>query len=183
MVWFFQIRVIDLRHLNRRKEKMKDIKIIIIDRIIEEVEAQIQNAERGRLTAIEDSKAHKGKMESRFDTFKEEAQNLAGALSLQVLELMKTLSALKSVRGYSLPITTVSGYAIVTVENCDDGTIAKYFLLPAGGGNEYDVGEDKVTVLSVGAPIARAFMGASVGDVREVTLQKKVKRFRIVSVS
>jgi len=44
---------------------MKDIKTVIIDRIIEEVEIQIKNAERGRLDAIEESKAHKGAMASR----------------------------------------------------------------------------------------------------------------------
>ncbi|KKS95606.1 MAG: hypothetical protein UV75_C0011G0020, partial [Candidatus Giovannonibacteria bacterium GW2011_GWA1_43_15] len=57
---------------------MKDIKTVIIDRIIDKVETQIKNTERGRLDAIEESKAHKGAMASRYDTFKEEAQYLAG---------------------------------------------------------------------------------------------------------
>lgn len=162
---------------------MTNIKTLILDRIIEQINAQIQNAERGRSDAIKESKAHKGAMESRYDTFKEEAQYLAGGFNTQVLELRRTLSTLESIRNYPLPITKVSGYAIITVESCDDGSRAKYFLLPAGGGNEYDVEGEKITILSVGAPLARAFIDAVVGDEVEVKIQGMMKRFRVVLIT
>lgn len=162
---------------------MKDIKTIILDRIIEEVETQIKNAEQGRLEAIKESQAHKGAMESRYDTFKEEAQSLAGGLNAQVSGLSKTLSALRSLRGYSVPITKGSGYAIMEVENHDDGARTKYFLLPAGGGNTYEVGGERITILSVGAPMARALIGAVAGDEVEVKIQGTTRRFSVVSVT
>ena len=162
---------------------MKNIKTVILDRIIEEVETQIKNAERGRLDAIEESKAHKGAMASRYDTFKEEAQYLAGGFAARLVELGKTLGALKSVRDYSPTITKGSGYAIVEVENLDDVSRVKYFLLPAGGGNTYEVGGEEITILNVGAPLARAFIGSVAGDEIEVKIQEATRRFSVVSVT
>ena len=162
---------------------MKDIKTVIIDRIIDKVETQIKNTERGRLDAIEESKAHKGAMASRYDTFKEEAQYLAGGYAARLVELGKTLRALKSIRDYSPTITKCSGYAIVEVKNLDDGSKAKYFLLPAGGGDTYEVEGEEITILNVGAPMARAFMGAVPGDEVEIKIQGTTKRFSVVSVT
>ncbi len=162
---------------------MGNIKTTILDRVIEELETQIKNAERGRLDAIKDSQAHKGAMESRYDTFKEEAQYLAGGLHTQVTALNKTLSALRSIRNYPLPITKGSGYAIMEVEDCDDGSRTKYFLLPAGGGNTYEVEGEVITILTVGAPIAHALIGAVAGDEVEIKIQATTRRFRVISVA
>ena len=143
---------------------------------------RIKNAERGRLGAIEESKKHKGAMASRYDTFKEEAQYLAGGFASQLIELGKTLGALKSIRDYPPTITKVYGYALVEVENLENGSISKYFLLPSGGGNIYEVEGEEISVLSVGAPMARAFMGAVPGDEVEIKIKETTKRFIIVSV-
>jgi transcription elongation GreA/GreB family factor len=162
---------------------MKDIKTVIIDRIIEEVEIQIKNAERGRLDAIEESKAHKGAMASRYDTFKEEAQYLAGGFASRLVELGKTLGALKSIRDYPPTVTKVHGYALVEVENLENGSRSKYFLLPSGGGNIYEIEGEEISVLSVGAPMARAFMGTVPGDEVEIKIQETTRRFSVVSVT
>lgn len=162
---------------------MENIKTIILDRIIEEVEAQIKNAERGRLDALEESKAHKGAMESRYDTFKEEAQYLAGGFAARLVELGRTLGALKSIRDFPPTVTKGSGYAIVDTENLDEGSRTKYFLLPAGGGNTYEVEGEQITILNIGAPLARAFIGAVAGDEVEVKIQGTTRRFSVVSVT
>lgn len=161
---------------------MKDIKSFVLGLIIEGVEGQIKNAERGRLDAIEESKAHKGAMASRYDTFKEEAQYLAGGHSALLLELSKTLCALRSIKDRPPTISMGSGYAIIEAKNLDDGSKTKYFLLPAGGGNTYEVDGDRITVLSVAAPLARAFIGAVAGDEVEIEIQGTTKRFSVVSV-
>lgn len=161
---------------------MKEIKDIILDYIINEVKDQIKNAEQGRLDAIEESKAHKGAMESRYDTFKEEAQYLAGGYAARLVELGRTLGVLKSIRDCPPTITKGSGYAIIEVENLENGSRIKYFLLPAGGGNIYEIEGEKITILNVGALLARAFIGVVVGDEVEIKIQGMTKRFRVISV-
>jgi len=160
-----------------------NIKTTILNRIIEEVETQIKNAERGRLNALEDSKAHKGAMESRYDTFKEEAQYLAGGYAARLVELGKTLDTLKSIRDYPPIVTEGSGYAIIEVENLNDGSRVKYFLLPAGGGNTYEVEGEEITVLNIGAPLARAFIGSIAGDEVEIKIHGTTRRFSVVSIT
>lgn len=162
---------------------MKNIKTAILNRVIEDVKTQIQNAEIGRLNAIEESKAHKGAMASRYDTFKEEAQYLAGGYSARLFELGKALDALMSIRNYPPTIAKSSCYAIIEVENLDDGLRAKYFLLPAGGGNTYEAEGEKITALNMDAPLARAFIGTVAGDEVEVRIRKTMRRFGVVSVT
>jgi len=162
---------------------MTDIKTVILDLVIQGVERQIRNAEQGRETAIKDSQSHKGAMESRYDTFKEEAQSLMGGFHIQISELSRIMAALRSIRGHSLPITKGSGYAIMEIENCDDGSKAKYFLLPAGGGDTYDLDGEEITILTVSAPIARALIGTVPGDEVEVKIEKTIKRLRVISIT
>lgn len=162
---------------------MEDVKITILDRVIEEITAQIETAKRGRLFAIEESKAHKGAMESRYDTFKEEAQYLAGGQNARLLDLGKVLGMLRSLKNNSPTVTRGSGYAIIEAKNLDDGSRVKYFLLPAGGGNIYEVAGEKISVLNVAAPLARAFIGTIAGDEVEVEIQGKRKRFNVISIT
>ncbi|HCB35796.1 MAG: hypothetical protein A3H73_02055 [Candidatus Taylorbacteria bacterium RIFCSPLOWO2_02_FULL_50_120] len=122
-------------------------------------------------------------MASRYDTFKEEAQYLAGGFAAQLAKLEKTLDTLKSIKNYPPTVTKGSGYAIVEVENLDDGLRTKYFLLPAGGGNTYKVDEEEIMTLSINAPLARPFIGSIAGDEVEVKIQETMRRLRVVSVT
>lgn len=163
---------------------MKTVKENLLDLAIADIEKQIEAAERGRKDAIEESKAHKGAMASRYDTFKEEAQYLAGGFAARIQELTPLLAALNSLRMNTLPTTNkVAGCAIVEIEDLNDGTKAKYFLLPAGGGESYEVGGEKYVILTPRAPLARAIMGKVAGDEVEMTIQGTTRKFLVVSVT
>ena len=73
---------------------MANAKNIIIENIITSVEKQIKTAERGRKDAMEEFKFHKGIMDSRYDTFKQEAEFLTGAYDKRLVELQKMLQTL-----------------------------------------------------------------------------------------
>lgn len=162
---------------------MQATKMAVLERIIEEVRAQIKNAERGQLSAVEDSKAHKGAMASRYDSFKEEAQQLASGYGVQISELNMRLGTLVSLKQSPPTITQGSVYSIIEVESIDDGSRIKYFLLPWGGGDTYDVNGEEIIVISLGAPIAQALIGAIVDNVVKIRIQETMRRFSIVSVN
>ncbi len=162
---------------------MIDVKKALLDLAIAGIEKQIETAEGGRKDAIEESKAHKGAMASRYDTFKEEAQYLAGGFAAIIQELTPLLAALKSMRIQITANSKVSGGAIVEVENIDTGMKTKYFLLPAGGGNAYEVNGERYSTLTIQAPLARAFFGKAEGDEVEITIQGTTKHLLVVSVS
>lgn len=162
---------------------MKSVKETLLDLAIADIEEQIEVAERGRRDAIDESKAHKGAMASRYDTFKEEAQYLAGGLAARIQELSSQLAALKSMQMRLAANSKVSGGAIVEVEDVDMSAKTKYFLLPAGGGNMYKVGGEQYLILTIQAPLARTLFGKTDGDEAEITIQGATKHLLVVSVS
>lgn len=162
---------------------MKSVKETLLDLAIADIEEQIEAAERGRKDAIEESKAHKGAMASRYDTFKEEAQYLAGGFAARIQELSSQLATLKSMQMRLAVNSKVSGGAIVEVEDVDTSAKTKYFLLPAGGGNMYEVGGEQYSILTIQAPLARSIFGKTEGDEAEITIQGTTKHLLIVSVS
>lgn len=162
---------------------MKSVKETLLDLAIADIEKQIETAEQGRKDSVEESKAHKGAMASRYDTFKEEAQYLAGGFAARIQELTPLLAALKSMRMRIAVNDKVSGGAIVEVEDTDTGVKTKYFLLPAGGGRVHEVNGEQYSTLTIQAPFARALFGKSEGDEAEITIQGTTKHLLIVSVS
>ena len=162
---------------------MTDIKSKLLDMAISDIEKQIETAERGRQDSIEESKAHKGAMASRYDTFKEEAQYLAGGFAARIQELTPLLAILKSMRMRVPANSRISGGAIVEVEDADTGVRSKYFILPAGGGNTYEVDGEKYSTLTLQAPLARTLFGKTEGDEAEIKIQGTTKHLLIVSVS
>jgi transcription elongation GreA/GreB family factor len=165
------------------EENMENIKIVIIDRIMGEVRTQIETATRGRSTAVDESKAHKGAMESRYDTFKEEAQYVAGGYNAQLEGLNRTLTLLEAIKSHPMGGSMVSVCSIIEVKNLDDGVTDKYFLVPAGGGETYEVEEQKITAVNVSAPMARAFIGFVAGSEVRVKIQATAVKFRVISVT
>ena len=162
---------------------MKDVKSKLIDLVIADIEKQIEIAEQGRKDAVEESKAHKGAMASRYDTFKEEAQYLAGGFAARIQELTPLLAALKSMRMRIPANSKVSSGAIVEVENIDTGMKTKYFILPFGGGKTYEVDGEQYSTLTLQAPLARALFGKTEGDEAEITIQGTTKHLLVVSIS
>lgn len=162
---------------------MKSVKETLLDSVIADIEKQIETADQGRRDAIEESKAHKGAMASRYDTFKEEAQYLAGGFAARIQELTSLLGPLNSFKNSMAPVSRVCGGAIVEVEDLDNSTRTKYFLLPAGGGEVYEVNGEKYFVLTIRAPLARSLFGKTEGDEAEITIQGTTKHLLIVSVS
>lgn len=162
---------------------MKSIKETLLDLAIADIEEQIEAAKRGRKDATEESKAHKGAMASRYDTFKEEAQYLADGFAARIQELSSQLAALKSMQMRLVANSKVSSGAIVEIEDGDTSAKTKYFLLAAGGGNVYEVDGEQYSILTIQAPLARALFGKTEGDEAEITIQGTTKYLLIVSIS
>lgn len=97
----------------------------------------LDSAEQGRQEAQEEANYHGGTMESRYDTFKEEAQYLAGAQTRLIFEFKAAYNQLEHVlRGnvlFDRPHSKVTLASIVIVDDACEKTSA-YFISPALGG-------------------------------------------------
>ncbi len=162
---------------------MKSVKETLLDLAIADTESQIETAERGRKDSVEESKAHKGAMASRYDTFKEEAQYLAGGFASRIKELSSQRTTLKSMQMRLAANRKISGGAIVEVEDVYTSVKTKYFLLPVGGGNMYEVNGEQYSILTIQAPLAHILLGKTEGNEVEITIQGTTKHLFIVSIS
>lgn len=151
----------------------------LIETFTQKRENAKQNLETARQAAIDAP----GAMQSHSDTTKWQMSRRAEALQRSIVETQQALDTFESLMRYPPTITKCSVYTIVEVENLDDGSRTKYFLLPAGGGNTYEVEGEEIIVLSVSAPLARAFIGSVAGDDVEVKIQETTIRFSVVSVT
>ncbi|MFH1200724.1 MAG: GreA/GreB family elongation factor [bacterium] len=159
-------------------DKQKLLQRVIETLLQREKEAK-QSLETTRRIAVEAP----GAMQSKSDTTKWQMSQRAGAIERVLLETQQALSSLKRLMNYSPVITKGSVYAIIEAKNLGDNSCAKYFLLPAGGGNTYDMEGEFITVINISAPLARAFIGVVVGDEVEVKIQETTKQFNIVSIT
>lgn len=162
---------------------MDELKKLVVAEVIRATRSMLATAEKGRRDAIEESKYHKGAMQSRYDTFKEEAQYLMVAQDVRIGELNSTIAVLESL----LARPNVSGkkarvFSLVELED-EAGAFASYLILPAGGGIVCTVHERKVTTINESSPLARALSGKSEGEETEIDIAGNKKTFSIVSIA
>ena len=125
-------------------------------------------AEAARRQAQEDANSHLGRLQSRYDTFKEEAQFLAAAQQHRAAEIDRwlcTLERLLHTHPEALgPADAARVGALVSVAFPENVEVEHYFLLPVGDGSELHAENRVIRPLSIHAPLARRLLGRRIGD-------------------
>ena len=126
-------------------------------------------AENGRRDAQFNANEHAGRLESRYDTFKEEAQFLAAGQQHRhaaIIGWIQDLTRLATFNPEALDMTEVArAGALVTFAPLGDGEPCCYFLLPTGGGEVLEGEEGPVEVLNTRSPLGQALIGKRAGSV------------------
>ena len=121
-----------------------------------------------------------GAMQSRYDTFKEEGQYLAGGLKIQYdkLDLATSIieSILKEVK--LLESKKIQLYSIAYIDY-DEGEKSKFFVFPVMGGEKID---KDINIISPSSPIGKALIGKEEGGEFEVIVNGKSKTGEITFV-
>lgn len=142
--------------------------------------AQKKEAEAKKISKDAQTRAseEEGAMQSRYSTFKEEGQYLAGGLKGIHEDLRATVSTIQSLLNEKLSENDrVETFAIVEVE-FEDGSTDKFFVLPALGGEKID----DLTVVNPAAPIAKALFRKETGDSFILRIGDKTKKGEISNV-
>ena len=107
--------------------------------------------------AQEEANAHKGAMESRYDTFKEEAQSKKDAYSRQLMEKGKVVSLISSINPSRLLNKVETGAIVVTDKY-------SFFI-------SYHIFDDPIVIhdvayilVSAGSPLGKSFQGKKKDD-------------------
>jgi transcription elongation factor GreA len=134
----------------------------------------LKDIERPRVSkAIEIARGHGDLSENAdYDAAKEEQ----GMIEARVREYEAKLALSQVIDPMSLSGEKVMFGATVAIEDADSGEEKTYTIV---GEHEADIKKQKI---SIGAPVARALIGKSVGDEVTVKTPKGVREFEIVSV-
>lgn len=137
-----------------------------VECLLEKCRADLARARAARADAQFEANEHKGRIESRYDTFREEAQYLAGGQARRCLELEETVRKLERFLAESRSLDHESENArpgsLVRVMD-DHGNFQSYLLLPAGGGLLLETEDDPLLVVNLNTPMGQALLGRSIG--------------------
>ncbi|PIX11033.1 hypothetical protein COZ73_03705 [Candidatus Falkowbacteria bacterium CG_4_8_14_3_um_filter_36_11] len=119
-----------------------------------------------------------GAMISRYDTFKEEGQYLAGGLKKRHEEIKSQIMVFNKIKNTSLKVNEkVELFSIVNVE-FNDGTIEQYFICPVLSGEKVN----GKTIISLNTPLGKLLLGKKEGDEFVLKIQNKVREGEIVEI-
>jgi transcription elongation GreA/GreB family factor len=115
--------------------------------------------------AQQEANYHKGAMESRYDTFKEEAQMLKEGFAKQFNETNEVLKILQS---YKMNIIdkkfnkALPGAIVKCIVNDKDER--NFFIIKGVHFNEYNINDICITTLNSDAPLAKKLLNLEEGD-------------------
>jgi transcription elongation GreA/GreB family factor len=142
------------------------------------LESTRESIEKTRQQAIEAP----GAMESKSDTTKAQMSNVATTLQGSYESSLQTLRDLEALMNNPSQSVRVAGCSLVEVRDAS-GSKEVYLLLPAGGGNTYEIDGEEVTVISDRAPLAHALIDHVVGDGVIVKIAGNARTLTIVAIS
>lgn len=130
---------------------------------VERLVQDLVMAEQYRNDAQEESNRHIGRMESRYDTFKEEAQYLADNHAREVSRLQIDLAMLKQMDEKDrVRSTSIEPGAIFSL--LSEGRLYHFYLAPVGGGATVNIGGAEYTLVSAASDLAKAATGRRKGE-------------------
>jgi len=164
-----------------------EIKKDVLERVIASVKAQIKAKEEA-LTAIGDELGeHVSATEGRYDmrdTYLDEARIIYHTHERHLKDLRKTLHDLELLRNrISTPVQRCSCGALVKVEDISSKVREEYIFLPVGGRTVVEIGNRRITVVSLGTPIEQALRDAPIGKEVNILLPGTQKRVSVIAMA
>jgi len=137
----------------------------ILEVIIADYKDKLERYKRSMEEAQQEANYHKGAMESRYDTFKEEAQMLKEGFAKQFNETNEVLKILQS---YKMNIIdkkfnkALPGAIVKCIVNDKDER--NFFIIKRVHFNEYNINDICITTLNSDAPLAKKLLNLEEGD-------------------
>lgn len=158
-----------------RKEESVAIKKSLLRLLCEKMEKTLQTAQTELETTKQSAIDSPGRMESRYDSAKEELSSLANSMQNRVAQLQQNIARLRNFRISDLPQEEAEIGTLVEMTHKIEKKF--YFILPAGGGETIESPDldAKVTVITPSSPLSNSLRGKKIGasirvGPRELTL-------------
>jgi transcription elongation GreA/GreB family factor len=155
-------------------------KTVLRDELARALAADLAVRERAYKTAREGATHEEAKPENDKDTRALEQSYLARGAAMRIEELRTALAGVEAMHVRAFGAEDPIGLGALVVTEDEDGTKARFWLAPHGGGVK--LGE-AVQVVTPKSPLGRALVGAREGDACEVVLAGRARVVTIDSVA
>lgn len=156
----------------------------IFEQIKAELTETLANTEKLKKDSQDEANRHIGRMASRYDTFKEEAQMMVAAHEVRIAELRASLVQIQAVLDHSSALDTtdkIRSGTVILLE-ADDGTKRRHVLSPTGGGIKVTSGDEELVVITPDSPLGKQLMGLIVGEEVEIKVGNNKRSYEVVEV-
>jgi len=150
--------------------KSLEIKRQLLSECIGRLEEKVRTAKEAMDEAQQTANAFKGAMESRYDTFKEEAQALRNGFARKVQEVGEILAIMRQVNIEETDVIGV-GSVIETDKRC-------YFVSTGIVDDEIEIDGRTFHFVGFRAPIVQAFRGIRPGE----TVELRGAKFKLIKI-
>lgn len=155
----------------------------LLEKLIEQLESKlqilIQSAHDARDAAThEDSKA-----ENKYDTRGLEASYLAGAQAKRAGELQVTIDVLTKLELQSFSDDSQIDLTSLIKTEVNGEDVRWLFLLPKAGGEKFEYSGEIIQTITSHSPLGSLLLNKSVGDVVELTINKTISEYEVLSLS
>lgn len=150
---------------------------LAIQHFEKEAETLKQSAEEARQGAINAP----GRMQSRYDTRKEELSALHGSLQEKYIEMQSAISLIKGIDVRK--IDTIRSGAIVKVDDQTQNRPYTYFVIPRGGGEIVRLGDEEISLITFASPLGKALFRHRAGDTVKFVTPEGIRMLKILEVS
>lgn len=150
----------------------KEIKIQLIKKCERALLEKIKEHEVAMEDAQREANFHKGAMESRYDTFKEEAQERKDAHAKQIAQITKLLSSLISITQKKASEKVEFGSVVETDSDVN------YFMFSYIFNTPIVIDNKKFLPINLLTPLGQQFLNKKIGDV----VNFKGKTMKIIDV-
>lgn len=159
---------------------MNDEKIIVLEKSILDISNMICRAKKMAEDSQKEANYHIGKMESRYDTFKEEAQYLAAASQKQVFDLSLSLEKINKLIIKIKNNKLEEGVSLGKCFEIKKNNIHKnFFVVPFVTITKHFFKNKEFTLISENAPIYHMFKNLQIGDVCE---EQQFYDFEVINI-
>jgi hypothetical protein len=147
---------------------LKKVKAILVD--------MLNQAKSAIVDAQTEANYHIGAMQSRYDTFKEEAQYLVAAQQIRVVDLEQKISQCDNLiirlNNPNFKFNTIEMGAMFSVIDFNENRRRYFFIIPGGNGIVEAINNKPILCVSIDAPVIKAYVGLSENDYPDTDNEK-----------
>lgn len=148
--------------------------------ILETIRTKLQLAIDAVKMAHESATHEENIAESKYDTKGLEASYLVQGQAKRAEELENALAVLNTMEIH--PVNTVMLNALIELED-QQGSKEFMFIAPASGGLKVEFENKEILLMTPASPLGKALCGKTAGDETSVTIGRKHKEYKVLSVS